>query len=116
MATSVGAPIGPASVTYRGTMGVKLALLVIASVGIAVCLIAGVSAWRDGEHEAALQQERLQATATVMASVAADAAAEGDKSKAFRVIRSIGAMPGVLYARIDRADGRPSSKRAAARG
>jgi two-component system, NarL family, sensor histidine kinase BarA len=100
--TSAGAPPTRRRRTLRG----KLTFLVVSSVGIAVGLVAGVSAWRDGQRDAAMQMERLRATATVMASLSAESSAHGDAARGFQVIRSIATMPGVFYARIERPDGR----------
>ena len=83
----------------------KLALLVLASVGVSVTLVAAVSTWRDGQREAALQSQRLTAAAQVIASFSGEAAAAGDRARAFAAIRAIGRMPDVLYARIENDDG-----------
>ena len=93
-------------VRRRRTLRGKLSFLVVSSVGVAVALVAGVSAWRDGQRDAAMQIDRLRATATVMSSLSAEAAAAGDRVRGFEVIRSIARMPGVFYASIERADGR----------
>ncbi len=90
----------------RRTLRGKLSFLVVSSVGVAVALVAGVSAWRDGQRDAAMQIDRLRATATVMSSLSADAAATGDRTRGFEVIRSIARWPGVFYASIEQADGR----------
>ena len=83
----------------------KLILLVISSIAITVSLVAGVSAWRDGKRDSALQTERLRVAAAIMGSLSSEAAAHGDRARAFQVLRSISLMPGVRYARIERADG-----------
>jgi signal transduction histidine kinase/EAL domain-containing protein (putative c-di-GMP-specific phosphodiesterase class I)/CheY-like chemotaxis protein len=89
----------------RRSVRAKLVLLVVTCVSIAVALVAGASAWREGEREARAETTRLSATATVIASLSAEAAAAGDRARAFQALRSIGALPGVLYARIERPDG-----------
>ena len=89
----------------RRTLRGKLVLLVLTSVGAAVTLIAGASAWREGAREAALESARLSATATVIGSLSAEATAANDRAGAFNAIRSIRTLPGVTYARIERADG-----------
>ncbi len=94
------------STPRRRTLRGKLSFLVVSSVGVAVALVAGVSAWRDGQRDAAMQIERLQATATVMSSLSAEATAAGDKARGFEVLRSIARMPGVFYASIEGPDGR----------
>ncbi|HTI67035.1 MAG TPA: EAL domain-containing protein [Caulobacteraceae bacterium] len=89
----------------RRSVRAKLVLLVVISVAVAVSLVAGASAWREGGREARAESVRLSATATVIASLSAEAAAAGDRARAFQALRSIGALPGVLYARIERPDG-----------
>jgi two-component system sensor histidine kinase BarA len=94
----------PVPVRRRSLRG-KLVLLVLLSVGAAVTLIAGASAWREGAREAALESARLAATATVIGSLSAEATAAQDRAGAFNAIRSIRTLPGVTYARIEKADG-----------
>ncbi|MGC1301253.1 MAG: ATP-binding protein, partial [Caulobacteraceae bacterium] len=91
----------------RRTVRGKLIFLVAASVGVAVALVSGVSAWREAGRDAASQVERLRATATVMGSMSAEAAATGDQARGFRTLRAISHMPGVFYARIERLGGTP---------
>ncbi|OYX32696.1 MAG: hypothetical protein B7Y99_08145 [Caulobacterales bacterium 32-69-10] len=95
----------PARMPRRRSVRAKLVLLVVTCVSIAVALVAGASAWREGEREARAESTRLSATATVIASLSAEATAANDRARAFQALRSIGALPGVLYARIERADG-----------
>ncbi len=83
-----------------------MTFLVVSSVGVAVALVAGVSAWREGQRDAAMQIDRLRATATVMSSLSAEATAAQDRTRGFEVLRSIARMPGVFYAGIERSDGR----------
>ena len=90
----------------RRTLRGKLTFLVVSSVGVAVALVAGVSAWRDAERDAVVQIDRLRDTATVMGSLSAEAASSGDPTRGYRVLRSISQMPGVFYARIETANGR----------
>ena len=98
----VGAGEGRRRRSLRG----KLSFLVVSSVGVAVALVAGVSAWRDGQRDAAVQIDRLRATAQVMSSLSAEATAAGDRRRDYEVLRSIARMPGVFYARISAPDGR----------
>ncbi len=88
------------------TLSGKLAALVLASVGLAVALVTGVSAWRDGAREAALETSRLQAVAAGLGSLAADAVTAEDRGRAFAVLRAVSRLPGVSYGRIESADGR----------
>jgi EAL domain-containing protein (putative c-di-GMP-specific phosphodiesterase class I)/signal transduction histidine kinase/CheY-like chemotaxis protein len=80
-------------------------LLVLTAVVIAVSIVSIVSTARDGRREATQQTEHLQATAQVIASLSSEGAAQRDPGKAFAAIRAIGAMPEVLYARIETAEG-----------
>jgi signal transduction histidine kinase/EAL domain-containing protein (putative c-di-GMP-specific phosphodiesterase class I)/CheY-like chemotaxis protein len=89
----------------RGSIRAKLTVLVLASVGIAVAVVTGVSAWRDGQREAALQVDRLSAEAAVVSSLTSQAAFQHDRVRAFEAIRSISLMPDVAYARVETADG-----------
>jgi two-component system sensor histidine kinase BarA len=89
----------------RASIRAKLTGLVLASVGIAVVLVAGVSALRDGRRDAQLQADRLSDTAAVIASVAGKAVFENQRSEAFAALRSISVMPDVVYARVERLDG-----------
>ncbi len=90
----------------RRSLKGKLIFLVVSSVGVAVALVAGVSAWRDGQRDAEVQIDRLRTTATVMSSLSAEATAAGDRRRGYEVLRSIARMPGVFYARIAAPDGR----------
>jgi signal transduction histidine kinase/EAL domain-containing protein (putative c-di-GMP-specific phosphodiesterase class I)/CheY-like chemotaxis protein len=89
----------------KSSIRAKLSVLVLASVGLAVALVSVISTWRDGEREASLQADRLTSTAQVLSSLSSEAAASGDRAQAYAVIRSIGQMPDVAYARVERADG-----------
>jgi len=77
---------------------------VLASVGIAVALVTGVMAWRDGARETELAVDRLSAAARVTASMSEAAAAAGDRQGAYAALRAIAQTPGVAYARIERPD------------
>jgi signal transduction histidine kinase/EAL domain-containing protein (putative c-di-GMP-specific phosphodiesterase class I)/CheY-like chemotaxis protein/HPt (histidine-containing phosphotransfer) domain-containing protein len=89
----------------RASIRAKLTGLVLASVGLSVVLVAGVSALRDGRRDAQLQANRLTATASVIAAVAGEAVFENQRSEAFAALRSIDVMPDVVYARVERLDG-----------
>jgi EAL domain-containing protein (putative c-di-GMP-specific phosphodiesterase class I)/signal transduction histidine kinase/DNA-binding NarL/FixJ family response regulator/HPt (histidine-containing phosphotransfer) domain-containing protein len=88
-----------------GSIRAKLTVLVLASVGMAVAVVSGISAWRDGQREAALQVDRLSAEAAVLSSVTSEAAFQGDRARAYEAIRSISLMPDVAYARVESANG-----------
>ena len=90
----------------QNTLRRKLVWLVVCSVGLAAAPIAGVSAWRDGAREVALETARLNAAARVVASIASTAAAHDDRMGAFRAIRAIAQMNDVVYGRIEGANGK----------
>jgi len=84
----------------------KLALLVLASLGVAVLITSIVSGWADARRQAVLESERLTAVAGVIASLSAEAVEAGDRAAAFKSIRAIAHMPNLNYARLETADGR----------
>jgi len=88
-----------------GSIRAKLTVLVLASVGMAVAVVTCVSALRDGQREAALAIDRLSTDAAVLSSLTSQAAAQGDRTRAYEAIRSISLMPDVAYARVETAGG-----------
>jgi len=82
-----------------------LTLLVLASVGVAVTLVTGVLAWRDGERETRAALDRLGSAAKVTAAMSEEAAAAGDRQRAYAALRAIAQMPDIAYARIERPNG-----------
>ena len=80
-------------------------MLVLASVGLAVALVAGVTTWRDANRDAAAQSQRLASATSVLASLSVRAAATDDRAQAFAAIRAVALMPEVKYARIEAANG-----------
>jgi hypothetical protein len=58
----------------RRTVKSKLFVLVLASVGLAVTLVAGVTTWRDANRDAAVQSQRLASATAVLASLSVQAA------------------------------------------
>ncbi|HVN02517.1 MAG TPA: EAL domain-containing protein [Caulobacteraceae bacterium] len=77
----------------------------LASVGAAVTLVTGVLAWRDGARETHAALDRFSSIAKVTAAMSEEAAAAGDRQRAFAALRAIAVMPDVSYARIERPDG-----------
>ena len=98
--------VGKSGVRHRSSIRTRLALLVLASVSVAVAVMTLVSAVRDGRREAALQLEQFRAAAAVLASTSAEATAEKSTASAYRSLRAINLLPGVSYARIETLDGR----------
>jgi EAL domain-containing protein (putative c-di-GMP-specific phosphodiesterase class I)/signal transduction histidine kinase/DNA-binding response OmpR family regulator len=93
------------SLGKRRTVRSKLFVLVLASVGLAVSLVAGVTTWRDANRDAAVQSQRLVSATSVLASLSVRAAAADDRGQAFAAIRAVALMPEVRYARIETASG-----------
>ena len=83
----------------------KLTLLVLASVGVAVALVTGVLAWRDGERETRAALDRLGSAAKVTAAMSEEATAAGDRQRAYAALRAIAQMPDIAYARIELPNG-----------
>ncbi len=84
----------------------KLVLLVLTCLAAAVAGIAGLSMVRDVLRHSATESHRLNTQAQVMASLAGEALDSQDRSRAFAVLRTIGDMEGVHYAKLTTADGR----------
>ncbi len=83
----------------------KLAGLVLASLGASCVVTAGLATWLDARRQVTLEQDRLMATGSVMASIAADAVAAQDSAGAFRVVRAIGDRSDISYGRLETAAG-----------
>ena len=66
----------------RRSIRAKLTWLVLVSVGLAVALVTGLMAWRDGQRETELAVDRLSGAAKVVASMSEEAAATGDRQRA----------------------------------
>jgi EAL domain-containing protein (putative c-di-GMP-specific phosphodiesterase class I)/signal transduction histidine kinase/CheY-like chemotaxis protein len=100
----LGLSAKPGPARRRSIRG-KLTLLVLASVGAAVTLVTGVLAWRDGDRETHAAFDRLSDIAKVTAAMSEEAAAAGDRPRAYAALRAIAVMPDITYARIERPDG-----------
>ena len=73
--------------TRRRSIQGKLTLLVLASVGVAVTLVTGVLAWRDGDRETHAALDRFASVAKLTAAMSEEAAATGDRQRAFEALR-----------------------------
>jgi signal transduction histidine kinase/EAL domain-containing protein (putative c-di-GMP-specific phosphodiesterase class I)/CheY-like chemotaxis protein len=89
----------------RRTLQRKLTGLVITPLLIAGAGVTLLTAWMEADRSAALERRSLEATGAVIASSAAEATAAGDRTRAFRALRSIAQLEEVTYARIERLDG-----------
>jgi two-component system sensor histidine kinase BarA len=90
----------------RRSISRRLAMLVLASLGVACLVTAAISTVSDARRQVALESERLTQTARVMASMSADAVAARDDAASFKAIRAIAQMPAITYARLIGPDGR----------
>jgi EAL domain-containing protein (putative c-di-GMP-specific phosphodiesterase class I)/signal transduction histidine kinase/CheY-like chemotaxis protein len=88
------------------SISLKLMWLVLASVGAAIAIVTGVSAWRDGERETRAEADRLHRTAALLASLADEPTTTRDARGVYEVLRSIRLMPDVTYARVMLPNGR----------
>ncbi|MDB5441310.1 MAG: hypothetical protein JWM33_3737, partial [Caulobacteraceae bacterium] len=91
--------------SFRKSIRWKLAWLVIASVGAAVTIVTGVTAWSEGRRSVELQAEKFKAEAALVASVSAEATAAGDRAGAFYALRGISKLPDITYARVEALNG-----------
>ena len=89
------------------TIRTRLLLLVISAISLALVVLMGLGVWVETSRYAVARRDGLFATAAVMAASAAQATAAGERSEAHRVLRAISRIDGVVFAAIERADGRP---------
>jgi signal transduction histidine kinase/CheY-like chemotaxis protein/HPt (histidine-containing phosphotransfer) domain-containing protein len=92
--------------SLRWPIRLKLALLVSCAVGAGLIVAAMLATWQETSRYAVSKRDSLIATAQVFASAASAAAAENDQLKALLAIRAIGRVSGLVYARIETAEGR----------
>ena len=94
--------------TRRPTLSIraKLVLLVIVSISLAEALVLSLSVWQEASRYASAKRDGLFATAQVIAAATARATAAGDAGSAYRVIRAMGRIDGLVFVGIERSDGR----------
>jgi signal transduction histidine kinase/CheY-like chemotaxis protein len=91
----------------RRSIGRRITTLVAVAVLVSVLLASLIFLWT--EANAGVENRRLGvlSTAYVFASAIADDVASGDRQQALKVLRSIGRVPGISYAVVTGADGKP---------
>ena len=105
--TSLAARARPRGPPRSQSLTSRLVLLAAVPVGVAIALVSFLTAWRDGADGAAAESARLGVSAAVVAAISGSATAAGDRARALDALTALTTMPGVLYARIERADGAP---------
>jgi two-component system sensor histidine kinase BarA len=88
------------------TIRARLLLLVVSAISLALVAIVGLGVWFEAARYAVAKRDGLFATASVLAAAGARATAEGDPTGAHQVIRAIGRIDGIVFAAIERRDGR----------
>ncbi len=83
----------------------RLAALVLGSVIFSVVPVTIIFAYQDMKRHAEARWSEMRTAAQVLASSAAEAAADEDRQRAFIAIRAISRSPGIVYARVELANG-----------
>ncbi len=83
----------------------RLAALVLGSVIFSVVPVTGIFAYQDMKRHAEARWSEMRTAAQVLASSAAEAAVDQDRQRAFIAIRAISRSPGIVYARVELANG-----------
>ncbi len=83
----------------------RLAALVLGSVIFSVVPVTIIFAYQDMTRHAEVRWSEMRTAAQVLASSAAEAANDQDRQRAFIAIRAISRSPGIVYARVELADG-----------
>jgi two-component system sensor histidine kinase BarA len=91
----------------RGSISAKLTSLVLISVGLALLVGTGLGLWQELQRYAFEKREALLAEAGILASATSQAARAHDTPAALQALRAVGRMPGVLFASLTDAKGRP---------
>ncbi|MEM1049208.1 MAG: ATP-binding protein [Pseudomonadota bacterium] len=81
-------------------------MIVVLSVGITVTGVTIASVLREADRSARAMTGELQATAGVFATALSRAAADRDRAAIFQVLKAIGRVPGLSYARVTDPSGR----------
>ncbi|GBF58253.1 signal transduction histidine-protein kinase BarA [Candidatus Phycosocius bacilliformis] len=83
----------------------RLAALVLGSVIFSVVPVTGIFAYQDMVRHAEVRWSEMRTAAQVLASSAAEAVRDQDSQRAFTAIRAISRSPGIVYARVEMANG-----------
>lgn len=82
---------------FGRSIRLKLALLVLAAIGITTSITIGFTAWREAVRYADQRRAELTATAHMFASTVADSLAVMDEQATLRTLRAISRMPQIRY-------------------
>lgn len=88
------------------TIRARLLVLTLVSTLTATIIATALSVTREAQSYREARASEIQATATVFASAAADAATAGDPGQALRVLRAIARIPGLQSATLQDQNGR----------
>lgn len=88
------------------TISRRLSVIVFLSIAITVLGITAASVWREADRYAQFLSSELQATAGVFATAVSGPTAERDRNGILRVLKAIGRVPGLSYARVEDSWGR----------
>ena len=91
----------------RGSIGAKLTSLVLISVSLALLVGTALGLWQELHRYAVEKHEALLSQAGILASAMSQAARTHDTPAALQALRAVGRMPGVLFADLTDAEGRP---------
>lgn len=83
----------------------RLAALVLGSVVFSVVPVTMIFAYQDMTRHAQARWSEMRTAAQVLASSAAEAVQDQDRQRAFIAIRAISRSPGIVYARVEMANG-----------
>ena len=83
----------------------RLTVLVLGSVLFSTLPVAGLFVVQETARHAQARWSQMKTAADVLASAATDSALQNDPSRAFAAIRAVTRVPGIIYARVEAADG-----------
>ena len=83
----------------------RLTVLVLGSVLFSTLPVAGLFIVQETTRHAQARWSQMKTAADVLASAATDSALQNDPSRAFTAIRAVSRVPGIIYARVEAADG-----------
>jgi signal transduction histidine kinase/CheY-like chemotaxis protein/HPt (histidine-containing phosphotransfer) domain-containing protein len=85
----------------------KLALLVVSAVALSVLLVSVSAAWNDASRRYAAKRDELKGIAATIATAVAHPLSRGDAENVTRTLSAVGRIPGITYARVSDASGKP---------
>ena len=103
--STMTSPLRPETQGRRSSIRRRLTLLVLGSVLFSTVPVAGLFVAQETARHAQARWSQMKTAADVLASAATDAALQNDSSRAFTAIRAVSRVPGIIYARVEAADG-----------